>query len=196
MILAIDDTLKAIGDFVNSCLAFLGVDFQSITPADWAKWGIDFSIQLIATIVLFLLVKFKLWKPITELVEKRKNVMDSKLIEAEEAEAKANEIKLQNEKELADTQIKIKQMIADAERDSNLRKEEIIEEAKKEAQRRLDNANQQIELDVKNKEQEIKNLIINTAFEAASKIIEKEVDREKYIDLVNQIIVRMVDDGK
>ncbi len=196
MILAIDDTLKAIGDFVNSCLAFLGVDFKAITASDWAKWGTDFAIQLVATIILFLLVKFKLWKPITELLEKRKNNIDSKIVEAEEAEIKANQIKVQIEKDLADTQIKVKQMLADATKDSQVLKDQIIEEAKLEAQKRLDNANQQISQDIKSKEQEIKDLIINTAFEAASKIIEKEVDKEKYMDMVNDIIVRMVGNDK
>ena len=196
MLLTIDETLKDIGNFVNSCLAFLGMDFSTITASDWAKWGLDFGIQLFATLVLFLLVKFKLWKPITEYIEKRQKSMDSKMMAAEEAEKEATKTKLEMEKELLDAQAKVRKMIDEAEADALARKEEIINDAKEEAKKRLESVQSEIDQEIKNKKQEIREMIIDTAFEAASKIIEREVDKEKYLEVVNQIIAGNESDGQ
>ena len=196
MLLSIDETLGNIGNFVNSCLAFLGMDFSTITAKDWATWGLDFGIQLFATLVLFLLVKFKLWKPITEYIEKRQKSIDSKMTAAEEAEKEASKVKLDMEKEMLDAQAKVRQMIDEAEKDALARKEEIINEAKEEAKKRLESVQGEIDQEIKNKKQEIREMIINTAFEAASKIIEREVDKDKYLEVVNQIIAGKEENGR
>jgi len=189
MILDITETLNGIGDFVNSCLAMLGVgDFASITGEQWAQWGIDFAIQIVATLVLFLLVRFLLWKPLTKMIEARKEKIDSELNQAEEANAKAQELKLSLEDQLADAQEHVKGIIAKAEKEGNERREKIISEAKAEAQRRIDESVAQVDKEIANKQKEIKDTIVSVAFDAASKILEKEVDKDKYLDLVNQII--------
>ncbi len=188
MLLSIDDTLASIGKFVNDCLAFLGMDFSTITGEDWATWGLQFGIQLFALLVLFLLVKFKLWGPITKMLEARKEKMDSELNEARKANEDAQALKKDLESKLADAQEEVKRIIKTAEMDGTLVKEKIIEEAKAEAKRRLEVSNEQIEKEISSKQQEIKDTIVSVAFDAASKILEKEVDKDKYLTLVNQII--------
>jgi len=185
---SIDETLAGIGKFVNDCLAMLGMDFSSITANDWAKWGLDFGCQLVATLLLFLLVRFKLWKPITNMLEARKAKIDSELNEARKANADAQALKKDLEKQLADAQEEVKRIIKSAEMDGNARKDEIIDEAKAEAKRRLENSEELINKEISSKQQEIKNTIVSVAFEAASKILEHEVDKDKYLDIVNSII--------
>jgi len=188
MILDITSTLNNIGDFVNSCLAMLGMDFGSITSSDWLEWLSDFGVQLVSTLILFLLVRFKLWKPITNMLEARKEKIDSELNSAEEANAQAQKIKHDLEEQLSQAQEQVKGIISKAEREGNERREKIIEEAKAEAQRRINESAALVDKEIASKQQEIKNTIVSVAFEAASKILEKEVDKEKYLELVNQII--------
>lgn len=188
MILDITSTLNNIGDFVNSCLAMLGMDFGSITSSDWLEWLSDFGIQLVSTLILFLLVRFKLWKPITNMLEARKEKIDSELNAAEEANAQAQKIKHDLEEQLSQAQEQVKGIVSKAEREGNERREKIIEEAKAEAQRRINESNALVDKEIASKQQEIKNTIVSVAFEAASKILEKEVDKDKYLELVNQII--------
>lgn len=189
MILDITETLNGIGDFVNACLAMLGVgDFASITREQWIQWGVDFCIQLVSTLILFLLVRFLLWKPITKMLEARKEKIDSELNNAEEANAKAQELKLSLEDQLADAQEQVKGIISRAEKEGNERREKIISDAKADAQRRIDDSVAQVDKEIANKQKEIKETIVSVAFDAASKILEKEVDRDKYLELVNQII--------
>ena len=79
-------------------------------------------------------------------------------------------------------------MLDKAEKDANLRREEIINNAKEEAHRRLVNVEQEIEQEVLQKNAEIHKQIVDIAMLAAEKIVEHEVDQNKYIDIVNKII--------
>jgi F-type H+-transporting ATPase subunit b len=189
MILSHEKTLDKVGKFVSDCIGPLSVEnFAELTKEDWLAWAGEFAMQLIATLVLFLLVKFFLWKPITNMLEARKAKIDEELNSARETNQKAQALKEDLEKQLSLAQDEVKRIIQSAEMDGNARKEEIINEAKEEAKRRIEASKQDIEKEVSNKQQEIKNEIVTIAFEAASKIVEHEVDRDKYMDIVNSII--------
>lgn len=177
-----DEILKDIAEFVEGCLGPLS------NNGDISSWLRDFVIQLIATLLLFLVVRFFLWKPLTTFLESRREKMDKDLVEAEEA--KTNAIKLEEElKTKYDlAKVEIQKLLKQAEAEGNLRKEEIIEEAKKEAARRLAAASEEIEREVAQQENNIKNQIISIAFLAAETIVGSEINREDYLETVTKII--------
>lgn len=185
-ILSLSDVLSDISEFVNDCLGPLG---SNGTGTDaMIGYARDFIIQLIATLIIFLLVRFLVWKPITNMLEQRREAIDKELEEAKASNENSKAIELELQKQLADAQNEVKTIIDNAEMDANARREEIVNEAKAEAKRRLDNAKIEIEQEVKNKQKEIQNMIVTTAFDAASRILEKEVDKDKYLKVVNKII--------
>jgi F-type H+-transporting ATPase subunit b len=188
MLLDITETLNSISDFVNSCLAFLGMDFSQITGKDWAKWATDFGIQIIATIILFILVRFLLWKPLTKMITARRDAIDKELNDAKEANKEAQTLKQDLSKQLVEAQEEVKRILQAAEIDGNQRRDEIITEAKEEARQRIEASRLEVEREIESKQQEIKTMIVNTAFEAASKILEHEVDKEKYLSIVEEVI--------
>lgn len=177
----ITDILKNVSEFVNKCLGPLGTEGFS-----WSQIR-DVLIQLCATLILFILVRFLLWKPITRIIEKRREVIDKELEEAKESNNNARKLASDAQIKYDEAHIKIKQMLDKAEKDANLRKDEIIKQAKDEAKRRLDVLEEEIALEIQNANEEIKKQIVDIAMTAASKIIEKEVDQDKYINLVNEI---------
>lgn len=185
-ILSLNDVLEEISEFVNKCLGPLGNDGTNKTAM--IGYARDFFIQLFATLIIFLLVRFLIWKPITNMLEQRGKAIDKELDEAKEANENAKALQEDLRRQLADAQSEVKAILDSAEMDANARREEIISEAKAEAKRRLETAKLEIEQEKKNKQNEIQTMIVNTAFEAASKILEKEVDRNKYLKVVNQII--------
>ena len=65
---------------------------------------------------------------------------------------------------------------------------DVMNQAKAEAKYRVNAAQIEINQEIKNKQHEIQEMIVNTAFEAASKILEHEVDKDKYLKVVNEII--------
>ena len=56
MFKSMEEILAEVADFVKSCLGPLGVS-GSIEPNLVLEWAINFAIQLVATLLLFLIVK-------------------------------------------------------------------------------------------------------------------------------------------
>ena len=79
-------------------------------------------------------------------------------------------------------------MLDNAEKEANLKKTTIINEAKEEAKRRLDNLEFELEEEKKSMEKEIRQEIVDIAFQAAEKIVGKEINQDKYINVVDDIL--------
>ena len=187
MFKSMEEILAEVAEFVKGCLGPLGVSGE-INPDQVVEWAINFGIQLVATLLLFLIVKIFFWKPITKFLESRSEQMDKDLEAAKESKEKA----LEYEKELAlkydAAKADIQKLLKQAELEGNLRKEEIINDAKEEALRRINLANEEIEREISMQEADIKNQIISIAFLAAETIVGKEINRDEYLNAVTKII--------
>ena len=193
MFLSLADRLTEAKDAIEGTISEgLGpIAFLSDTDTLSAKalnFAIDFGIQICATVILFIIIRFFFWKPITKILEDRRNQIDKDLKDAEAAKTNAVEIEANLEKELADAKAKIKEMIDTAEKEANIRKETIINAAKEEAKRRLDNVENELIEEKKSMEKEIRQEIVDIAFQAAEKIVQKEINQDKYLDIVDDIL--------
>ena len=181
---------EAIDDIVKTVTEALGplANLTTATASDWLNYLGEVGIQLVSTIILFLAVRFFLWKPITKILEERRDAIDKELKEAEEA--KANSIQIEQdllaEKERAKAEIKA--LISKAEHDANVQREAIINDAKEEAKKKIDNLEHELIQEKANMEADIKKEIVDIAFQAAEKIVAKEIDKEKYMDFINDFL--------
>ncbi len=184
------DVSEAIDDIVSTVTEALGplANLTTATASDWLNYLAEVGIQLVSTIILFLAVRFFLWKPITKILEDRRDAIDKELKEAQEA--KENSIQIEQELlvEREKAKAEIKALISKAEHDANVQREAIINDAKAEAKRRLDNLENELIQEKANMEADIKKEIVDIAFEAAEKIVAKEIDREKYLDFINDFL--------
>ena len=178
---------EAIDEIVNTVTDALGplANLTTATAADWLNYLSEVGIQLVSTIILFLAVRFFLWKPITRILEERRDAIDKELKEAEEAKANSIQIEQDLLAERERAKAEIKALISKAEHDANIQREAIISEAKEEAKRRLDNLEAELNQEKANMAADIKKEIVDIAFQAAEKIVAKEIDREKYMDFIN-----------
>lgn len=187
MFKSMEEVLAEVSAFVKECLGPLGVSGE-IDPNLVLEWAINFAIQLVATLLLFLIVKIFLWKPITNFLESRSKQMDKDLEAARESKEKA----LEYEKELAlkydAAKADIQKLLQEAESEGNARKEQIIKEAKEEALRRINLAEEEIEREISMQQADIKNQIISIAFLAAETIVGKEINQDEYLQTVTKII--------
>lgn len=176
------EALENVAKIVNECLGPLG--------SEGFTWNTlrDFLIQIASTIVLFLVVKFFFWNKITAILEERRSLMDKELDEAKKIRESAILIENERNEELIKAQEKVKVMISQAEKESNIIRETIVNDAKEEAKRRLANSSAQIEHEIQEKNNEVRKLIVDVAFLVASKIVSEEIDQDKYMSVVNEII--------
>ena len=148
----------------------------------------DILIQLMATILLFVVIRFFFWKPITKILESRRDAIDKALDDANKSKENARQIEAELQEELSKAKTQVKELLDKAERDGNLRREAIINDAKEEARRRLENLEVELEQEKKNMEKDIKKQIVDIAFLAAEKIVAKEINQDKYLDVVDDIL--------
>ena len=183
MFLDLADALTQITDLVKRSLGPLG---NGLTFT--LDFAIDFGIQLAATIILFVVVAIFFWKPLTKILEARREKIDQDLEDAEKAKKNAQEIELELQAELKEAKQKVKDMLDKAEKDANIKRDEIINQARKDAKNRMDNLEIELENEKKSMEQEIRKEIVEVAFQAAEKIVSREIERDKYLDVVDNIL--------
>lgn len=176
------DVLNQIADFVNACLGPLGSE-----GFDWSQLR-DIIIQLISTLILFIVIRTFLWKRVTAILEARREAIDKEMTEAKEAGLKARKLAADAQERLDNAQAEIKIMLDEAEKTANLRRDDIITQAKDDARHRLEMVEAEINLEIQNRNNEIHEQIVNIAFDAAEKIVGHEINQDKYLDLVNEII--------
>ncbi len=181
---------EAVDEIVSTVTNSLGplANLTTASTADWLGYLADIGIQLASTIILFIVIRFLLWKPITKILESRRDAIDKELNDAKEAKEQA--VKLEEELllEKKKAQAEIRDLISNAEKEANLRRDEIINQAKEEAKKRLTNLQDELAIEKANMQQDIKKEIIDIAFAAAEKIVSKEVDKDKYLDVIDGIL--------
>jgi F-type H+-transporting ATPase subunit b len=189
MFLSIDSAITAIKAAIKGGLGPIALisDPQALLKAFPAELA-DLIIQLSATLILFIAIRFLFWKPITNILEARRAAIDKELEEAKIAKENAVQVEEELKYELDRAKAEIKEMLDQAEKEANLKREEIVNSAKEEARRRMDNLKIELEQEKKNMESDIKKEIVDVAFKAAEKIVSREIDQDKYLDVVEDIL--------
>lgn len=180
-------------DAINEIMEYLKRSLGPVTGAygggvDFITAAAEFGVQLVSTIILFIIVRIFFWKPITNILEKRREAMDHDLEEARASKEAAFETQRKLEGELADAKFKIRTMLDQAEKEANLKRDEILSKAKEDAQKRMENLEIELENEKKSMEAEIRKEIVDVAFEAAEKIVAREINQDKYLDVVDEIL--------
>jgi|SRR6056297_2367852 len=143
---------------------------------------------LISTVVFLIAMQKYLVPPIMKALDERENRIKDSLESAEKAIAKAEQISKDNEKALKEAEIQAQKIRKEAIEDAELLRSEKIENSRKEAQKIIQDARSAIEQEKKNAMVELRKEVSSLAIEAASMIIEAELDEKKNKKLVESFI--------
>lgn len=156
---------------------------------------VEFTFQIINTIVIFIIVKKLLFKPVMEIINARESEIQLSLSEGERVKKEGYKLKEQYEKEMSQAKEQGQEIIKQATLRATQKEEEIITSAKNEAKAIVDKANKDIAQEKQKAINEIKNDISEIAILAASKVIEKDIDKSKHQELINNFINEVALDG-
>ena len=149
------------------------------------------GIQLCSTLILFLVVRAFLWKPITNILEQRRELAMKEISDAKQKNDEATKLLDESRKEVEKAKKRAKEIVDNAVITAKLEKSEIIEDAKNEAKKRLDNVNHEIELELERQKNTLKQEIVDVAFLAAEKIVKREINKEEHIKVVEETLVEV-----
>lgn len=144
------------------------------------------------TAITFLLLVFVLskvaWKPIVNALNEREKNIQSSIDRAEQAKKEAEKILAEVKAERAKAQVEADKIVGDAKAYAEKVRAELLEKANDEARKVVADAKADIELAKQRAMIELKNTIADLAVEAASKIIQHNLDAERHKELIAGVI--------
>ena len=147
--------------------------------------------QLLNLFITVLVMKKFLFKPIREVLQKRKEMADAEIADATKAKEEAESLKSEYEASMKTARDKANEIVATAQKAATQQSEEIIKEANAQAISIKSKAERDIEQERRKAVNEIKDEIGDMAMEIAGKVIERELkasDHEKLIDdFINKV---------
>ena len=155
-----------------------------------APW--TFIFQICNLLILTAGVKHFLFKPVQQILAKRKEEIEASYTEAEKAEG-AQAMKEEYETRLASAKEEAAEIVKSATARANARGEELVSAARAEAAALKSKADAEIESERRKAAGELKNDISELALDIAGRVVEKEIDPETHKELIDDFISRVGD---
>lgn len=137
------------------------------------------------------LIKRFLFKPVNEMLEKRRTMADAQIREAEEAKGEALAIKSEYEQNMLEAKNKANEILVTAQKTAALQSEEMLREATQQAAAVKAKAESDIAQEKRKAVNEIKDEIGGMAMEIAGKVIEREINAEDHAKLIDEFITNV-----
>lgn len=155
---------------------------------------VDVILVCISTLIICLVAKHYFWDVILDYFQKRHDAIQADIDAGEEARVAGEAYKLQYETQIAGAKSEAHAMLETAAKNATDEKKAILTSAREEAISIKEKALQDIEREKVQAAKEMKQTITDVAFEAAEKIIKKELDNKDQQSYVDEFIEHAGDD--
>lgn len=149
-------------------------------------WNIVWTIVNI--LVLFLLLKHFLFKPITEMMESRTAEIENNLKDAEDQKQKASELTAQYEEKLQGAHAEAAQIVSEARQRGQREYDAILKTAGQDAQKEQERARADMEREREKMLRGVQENVTELVLLTASKLSQKELDEESDRKLVDSFL--------
>jgi len=165
---------------------------QSLEVISVNLWQILISFANL--LILFLMFKKFLFKPVNNMLAKRQGEIDAKYQAAEEAKKAADEDKALWDEKLGAVKSETDEILKKAQSSAQRQSDAIIAKAKDMADSIVRQAESQAELEHKKAEEGIKKEIVEVSSALANKLLEREINADDHKNLIDSFIEKIGDD--
>ena len=145
-------------------------------------------ISLCNLLILFLILKRFLYKPVRKMVAQRQADIDEKYDAASKAQKEAEDEKKAYEEKLRQANTRADEIIKTATDDARRRSGEILAQAKERADGVLSQAQQELELEKKKAQSDIRKEIVDISTLLTGKMLEREIDEKDHRVLIDSFL--------
>lgn len=150
-------------------------------------------ISLINLVLLFLILKMFLFKPVKKVLEQRQKELDDQYAMAKMAEKQANENRASWEKKLSTAEAEADAILQDAENNAKYYSDKIIAEARERADGIVRAAQSEATLELQRAADGIKREIVDLSGALTEKMLEREINTEDHRNLIESFIEKIGD---
>lgn len=154
-------------------------------------WNVLFTI--INLIVLYLLLKKFLFGPVTAIMQKRQDMINGQLADADDKQKQAEDLKKQYEDMLEGAHDESAKIVEEARKNAQKEYDSKIKAADAQADKIIENAQKNIELEREKTMQELQSQIADLALTAAGKVIGENSTKENNQLLYDQFLAKAGD---
>jgi len=151
------------------------------------NWGLFLWTLVTFFIVLFIL-KMTAWKPLMDALDAREKRINDALLSADRAKEEAEKVSNEYDEMIKKAQVEAQDIVAKSKEAGNNLRDEIEKKANEKADELLEKSNKQIEAAKAKAIDEIKSVSVDLAIQAASKVINKNLDDSTNRDLAKSTI--------
>ena len=148
-------------------------------------------ISLANLVILFLILKKLLFKPVKKIVDKRQKEIESEYKKAEKTQAEADAIKAEWEGKMETAEAEADKIISDAVERADSRNEVMLYESREKADQIIRKAKADIERERKDARETIKKEIVDVSQALSEQIIGREINMDDHRDLIDRAIDRI-----
>lgn len=151
-------------------------------------------ISLLNLLILFLLFKKFLFKPVNNMIEKRQAEIDERYDAADVAKRAAEEDRLFWDEKIGTVKAETDKMIEKAQDNAKRQGDAIVTKAREQADGIIRQAETQAQLEMKKAEEGIKREIVEVSTALANKLLEREINPEDHRSLIDSFIEKIGDE--
>ena len=152
-------------------------------------------ISLCNLLILFLILKKFLFKPVTKTLDERKKAIDADYAAAAEANSEAEQSKSEWNEKLLTAKDEASKIITDAAETAKRRSDDIIGAANSRADSIIKQAESEAILEKKKASSEIKKEIVDVSAELSEKVLGREINADDHKNLIDSFIDGIGDDN-
>lgn len=154
---------------------------------------VDAGIMALAVGIMFFILSYLLFNPVRDMLKKRQDKIEEDLKNAEDQKTEAIALKAEYDDKLKNVGKEVDEILSEGRKKALKRENEIIDEAKAEADKILERANKEIELEKSKVKDDVKQEIIAVAQCMAGKIITASIDEKTQEKLIDEALNEMGD---
>ncbi len=145
-------------------------------------------ISLANLLIMFLVIRRFLFKPVQKMLETRKKQVDTIYAEAKESRSAADSLKREYENKMASAREEADGLVRSAVQTAQKRSDAIMAEAASQASHMKQKAEEEIAKEKQQMLQDVRGEISDIAVSIAGKVVEREISAEDHRDFVDDFI--------
>lgn len=153
----------------------------------------DAILSMIAVFTLFLVASNLLFNPVRQMLKKRQDKIQGELEDAKQNQDEAAALKAEYEAKLKDINVEAEEILGEARKKALANENRIIAEAKEEAARIRERAEQEAELEKKKAADDVKKEMISIASVMAGKVVAASIDTTVQDGLIEETLKEIGD---
>ncbi len=145
-------------------------------------------VQMVNFLIFFMIILKLFLQPVKKMLDSREMLIKKDIDDAEALKGNAHKLKEEYENRLRDAQAEAQDIVKNAMASGEMMKNDIISQARTEAKRERERAEEEIKVSRENTEKALRSHVADLAVSVAGKVLRETLDQESHTRLMEEFV--------